>query len=126
MKRTPSRETEGAGNAGRSSHPQPCVQLEKHASKSPQVRRNDPAFPAQWFYGLSRALPGVPGFVATVARQSSSANLIPAAGNQDHTVLPSASGAPVQRANASITSLPTFPDDREAPLMRAGRAKRNH
>jgi hypothetical protein len=40
---------------------------EKHASKSPQVRRNDPAFPAQWFYGVSRALLGVPGFLATVA-----------------------------------------------------------
>jgi hypothetical protein len=40
---------EGAGNAGASAHPQPCVQNKKHASKSPQVHRNDPAFPAQWF-----------------------------------------------------------------------------
>ena len=32
---------------------------------------NSPAFPAQWFYGLCRALPGVPGFVATVALCSS-------------------------------------------------------
>jgi hypothetical protein len=35
-------------------------------AKSPQVRRNSPAFPAQWFYGLLRALPGVPGFLATI------------------------------------------------------------
>jgi hypothetical protein len=30
-------DTEGAGNAGCWPHPQPCVQIEKHASKSPQV-----------------------------------------------------------------------------------------
>jgi hypothetical protein len=30
----------------------------KHASKSPRSRRKHPAFPAQWFYGLFRALPG--------------------------------------------------------------------
>jgi hypothetical protein len=53
-------------------------------------RPNSPAFPAQWFYGLSRALPGVPGFVATVACKSSLARLIPASGDQDHTALPSA------------------------------------
>jgi hypothetical protein len=32
---------------------------------------NHPAFPAQWFYGLLRALPGEPGFLATVACASS-------------------------------------------------------
>jgi len=30
---------------------------------------NDPAFPAQWCYGLLRDLPGVPGLLATVARE---------------------------------------------------------
>jgi hypothetical protein len=30
-----------------------------------------PAFPAQWFDGVSRALPGVPGFLATIACGSS-------------------------------------------------------
>jgi hypothetical protein len=30
-----------------------------------------PAFPAQWFYGLLRALPGEPGFLATVICASS-------------------------------------------------------
>src|SRR5215472_14647072 len=30
-----------------------------------------PALPAQWFYRLLRALPGVPGFLATVVRRSS-------------------------------------------------------
>src|SRR5581483_4499927 len=35
-------------------------------AKSPQVRRSKPALPAQWLYGLFRALPGEPGFVATI------------------------------------------------------------
>jgi len=40
-------------------HPQPCVRKVKaHKLKSPQVGRNIPAFPARWFYGLCRALPG--------------------------------------------------------------------
>ncbi len=33
----------------------------KHASKSLQVRRNDPAFPAQWFYGLCPCSPRCTG-----------------------------------------------------------------
>src|SRR5262249_18723793 len=80
----------------------------------------------EWFYGLFRALPGVPGFVATVVSGSSPRNLIPASGDQDHAVSPSVSTALVTRSNTSIASRPTFPDDREAPLMRAGRANRSH
>ena len=38
-------------------------------ANSPQVRRNHPALPARWLYGLLRALPGVSGLVATVARE---------------------------------------------------------
>src|SRR5476651_1118371 len=34
-----------------------------------------PAFPAQWFHGLSRALLGVPGLIATVARAALSCEL---------------------------------------------------
>jgi hypothetical protein len=33
-------------------------EIKKHTSKSPRSRRIRPAFPAQWFYGLYRALPG--------------------------------------------------------------------
>ncbi len=60
-----------------------------------------PAFPAQWFYGLLRALPGEPDFVVTVAlrrqrftARSDSARhpqtLAPALGRRDHTTSPSA------------------------------------
>src|ERR1700738_4268821 len=49
-----------------------------------------PAFPARWFYGLLRALPGdrafLPPSLADVA-----ANLMPASGHQDHATSPSAS-----------------------------------
>ena len=40
------------GMPGAWSHPQPCVQLEKHASKSPQVRRTFRHSLREWFYGL--------------------------------------------------------------------------
>jgi hypothetical protein len=61
-------------------------------AKSPQVRRNDPAFPARWFYGFLRDLPGVHDVLVTVigAMQSIVANLTPAKGRQNHTTSPSA------------------------------------
>src|SRR5258705_3697438 len=50
--------TEGAGNAGRTMHPQPRVQMKKaHEHSHHGHTGNHPAFPAQWFYGLLRALP---------------------------------------------------------------------
>jgi hypothetical protein len=59
---------------------------------SPQVRRNIPAFPARWFYGFLRDLPGVRDVLVTVigAMQSIVANLAPAKGRQNHTTSPSA------------------------------------
>src|SRR5258707_8039675 len=50
---------EGAGNAGRSMRPQPRVRNKKAHERSHHGHTgNHPAFPAQWFYGLLRALPG--------------------------------------------------------------------
>jgi hypothetical protein len=51
-------------------------------------------------YGLSRALPGVPGFLATVALRNVSQDLIPASGDQDHTPSPSASAAFVNQGQS--------------------------
>ena len=65
----------------RGPHPRPCVQMkEAHKLESPQVRRNKPALPAQWFYGFLRDLPGVHDLLVTVACKSSSAGLAPAKG----------------------------------------------
>ena len=41
---------------------------------------SSPAFPAQWFYGLYRALLGEPSSIATVACRIASASLAPASG----------------------------------------------
>jgi hypothetical protein len=38
-----------------------------HERSHHRFRRFHPTFPAQWFYGLLRGLPGEPGFLATVA-----------------------------------------------------------
>src|SRR5258708_22253754 len=73
-----------------------------------------PAFPAQWLYGLCRALPGERIRLVTVAagmmgnrirsdrcrhRQLGTSN-----GCRDHTVLPYAESAVVLRAGLSLTS----------------------
>ena len=55
---------QGMPGAGRTRRP--CGLKRKDAHKSVQVGRNDPALPAQWLYGLLRALLGVPGFLAPV------------------------------------------------------------
>jgi hypothetical protein len=54
-----------------------------------------PTFPAQWLYGLYRALPGRAGLVVTVAGGIASANLTPASGRQDHTTSPYAAPSPL-------------------------------
>src|SRR5215467_5819973 len=64
-----------------------------------------PAFPARWCYGLYRALPGEPGFLAPVAREPRQlTSLAPASGRQDHTPSPSAKTSFVSRCIASIAS----------------------
>ena len=51
--------TEGAGNAGCfSQHPRPRVQIEKAHEQVTTGEAVSPAFPARWFYGFLRALPG--------------------------------------------------------------------
>ena len=58
QKRSP-KNSEGAGNARRSMHPQPRVRMKKAHEHSHHGHTGiNPAFPAQWFYGLFRALPG--------------------------------------------------------------------
>ena len=62
------RNNEGAGNAGCALHPRSRVQrVERKSHTSIQGSGGDPTFPAQWLYGLYRALPGVSGFPASVA-----------------------------------------------------------
>ena len=43
-----------------------CASCTKELHTSIQVKRRHPTFPAQWLYGLLRALPGEPYTFATV------------------------------------------------------------
>jgi hypothetical protein len=61
-------QTEGAGNAGRVTHPQPRVRNKKAheiVTTGPPQRAGIPC--ANGFNGLLRALPGESGFLATIA-----------------------------------------------------------
>ena len=44
-----------------------CNLLQRNAHEHTGSAESNPTFPAQWFYGLFRALPGVSGFLASVA-----------------------------------------------------------
>jgi hypothetical protein len=44
-----------------------CKDAQKNAHENNRYRRSNPAFPAQWLYGLCRALPGERIHLVTVA-----------------------------------------------------------
>src|SRR5947209_5228161 len=102
-------ETEGAGNAGRPMRPKPRVQMvsEAHERSHHGHTGNHPAFPAQWFYGFLRALPGDQACL-TPSPALLLADLTPASGRQNHTTSPSASAPFVKGTTASTASRPTF------------------
>jgi hypothetical protein len=62
-------QSEGAGNAGCTLHPRSRVQYVDRGAHEHTGQRRHPTFPAQWLYGLYRALPGRAGLVVTVARE---------------------------------------------------------
>src|SRR5260370_39989440 len=107
---------EGAGNAGRPMRPQPRVRNKKaHEHSHHGHTGNHPAFPAQWFYGLLRALPGDQACL-TPSPARLLADLTPASGRQNHTTSPYATSAIVFGAAASTASRPALMTLRNAPL----------
>ena len=82
----------------------------KQAHKRSHYRYNriNPAFPAQWFYGLLRDLPGGAGLLSPSPARYFPADLTPASRRQDHTTSPYAlafsSGANAPDTKASIAS----------------------
>ena len=59
---------EGAGNAGRPMRPiAACAMIVIERTRVSQVTPESPGIPHAMVYGLLRALPGAPGFLATVA-----------------------------------------------------------
>src|SRR5258705_1082436 len=96
-----------------------------HERSHYRFRRINPAFPARWFYGLLRDLPGDQACL-TPSPELLIADLTPASGRQNDTTWPYASASFVRLAIARLTlprpphPAPNVRDDREAPLYRAG------
>ena len=57
-----------------------CKMHERKRTRAYRFSGGYPTFPAQWLYGLYRALPGRAGLVVTVAGGTPPANLTPAYG----------------------------------------------
>src|SRR5258706_10463606 len=85
---------EGAGKAGCPMHPQSRVRSEVEAHERSHHRYTgvDPTSPAQWFYGLLRALPGDQACL-TPSPALLIADLTPALGRQNDTTWPYASAS---------------------------------
>ena len=95
-------------------HPQPRMQNKSIRVSHHGHTGNHPAFPAQWFYGLLRDLPGDRAFCHRRLRiwrgktrlgSHASANLTPASRRQNHTTSPSAKSAVRLRAIRQLTGL---------------------
>src|SRR5258707_15411045 len=100
------RKTEGEVNAGRVMRPEPRVRNKKaHERNHHGHTGNHPAFPAQWFYGLLRALPGDQACL-TPSPALLITDLTPALGRQNDTTWPYASALFVNCAAASTASRP--------------------
>ena len=113
--------SEGAGKTGCLLHPRSRVlfALSKRCTRAYRYSGSIPAFPAQWLYGLLRALPGERLFCLRYPKEASLLqNVMPAPRHQNHTTSPYASGVYVYRAISVHRISPHVRDVREAPLIR--------
>jgi hypothetical protein len=78
-----------------------CVKKQTHERSHHRYTGVNPAFPAQWFYGLLRALPGDHACL-TPSPARLLADLTPALGRQNHTTSPYASASFVRLAIARL------------------------
>ena len=114
-------EREGAGNAGCLAHPQPRVRWKKaHELVATGTPKHSGIPCAMVLTAYLRALPGVPGFFATVARADHRlARLDPSVGGSgphDFAVRP-ACARPAQPTQRPSHPAPNVRDDRETPLL---------
>src|SRR5436305_10173426 len=101
-----------------------CQTHSSRRTRAYRFSRNSPAFPAQWLYGLLRALPGERAFLPPSLADDST-SLAPASRRQDHTTSPYAlafsSGAKIHLTpKRPPHSGPTHLDDHDTPLLWAG------
>ena len=93
-----------------------CNCAQRTRTRAYRFSGNTPAFPAQWLYGLLRALPGERLFCHR-RRANLLANLTPAPRRQDHTTSPYASHHPRQSWRPRPPQpVPTFVTMADAPL----------
>jgi hypothetical protein len=108
-------------------HPWPRVQQRKHTSSSPQVQPLHRRSLRDGVNAYLRALPGVRDLIVTVACRSSSANLAPAQGRQDHTISPSAIVSHVRRYDrVHRIPRPTLVTIAKRPSRGGGMRRHNH
>jgi hypothetical protein len=97
-----------------------CDLRKQNCTRAYRYRRSIPAFPAQWLYGLLRALPGERLFClrrrADTSAQLSASTAAPEPHDFAVRVMPASSVL----ASASIASHRAFRDDREPPLLSGG------
>ena len=98
-----------------------CAEIVVECTRVSQVTPESPGTPRAMVYGLYRALPGEPGFLATVAGGIASTDLTPASGCQDHTTSPSASVPFVNGTSASTASRPASVTTAKRPSSGTGR-----
>src|SRR3954451_17332997 len=95
-----------------------CISHNKMRTRAYRSSGEHPAFPAQWFYGLCRALPGETNSFATNAGGILPARLTPVSGRRNHTILPYAPAALVSRSlRVHRISTHVRDDSRSAPLV---------
>src|SRR3954471_18189464 len=92
-----------------------ACKIAKERTRAYRFSGGNPTFPAQWFYGLLRALPGDQACL-TPSPALLLADLTPASGRQNHTTSPSASARFVKGTTASTASRPALMTLRNAPL----------
>jgi hypothetical protein len=109
---------EGAGNAGRPMRPiAACAMIVVERTRVSQVTPESPGIPRAMVYGLYRALPGEPGFLATVAPEKlASQELDTSVGVSGPHVFAVRVSAVRQKRIRVHRIPPNVRDDRETPL----------
>src|ERR1700716_3347548 len=93
-----------------------CAKVHKKSTRAYRFSGGNPAFPAQWFYGLFRALPGEPSSFATVTSQISPQSLAPASGARTTRLRRPLESRSSVATFASTASHRTFVTTRDPPL----------
>src|SRR4051812_38559390 len=94
-----------------------ACKIAKKRTRAYRFSGGNPAFPAQWFYGLLRALPGDQACL-TPSPALLIADLTPASGRQNDTTWPYASGR-ARLARCRVHRIPTrVRDVRETPPLK--------